>query len=72
MGREVGRRFKREGTCVYLWMIHDDVWQKSSQYCKVPIFQLKIKLKRNLILKFSCLNTLINFSLHLKGDAYSF
>ena len=25
MGREVGKRFKREGTHVYLWPIHVDV-----------------------------------------------
>ena len=41
MGREMGERFKREGTYVYLWLIHVDVWQKLSQYCKVIIFQLK-------------------------------
>ena len=28
MGREMGVRLKREGTYVYLWLIHDDVWQK--------------------------------------------
>ena len=33
-GWEVGGRFKREGTYVYLWLIHADVWQKSSQYYK--------------------------------------
>ena len=39
---EVGRRFKREGTHVYLWKIHVDVWQKLTQYCKAIILQLKI------------------------------
>ena len=34
MGREVGGRFKREGTNVYLWLIHVDVWQKTTQHCK--------------------------------------
>ena len=43
MGWEVGEMFKREGTYVYLWLIHVDVWQKSTQYCKI-ILQLKIKL----------------------------
>ena len=38
-------RFKREGTYVCLWLIHIDVWQKSSQYCKAIILQLKIKQK---------------------------
>ena len=42
----VGGRFKREWTYVYLWLIHVDIWQKPSQYCKVIILQLKIKLKK--------------------------
>ena len=48
MGWEVGGRFKREGTYVYLWLIHGDVWQKPIQYYKVIILQLKINkfLKR--------------------------
>ena len=36
-------RFKRERTYVCLWLIHVDVWQKLSLYCKVIILQLKIK-----------------------------
>ena len=39
---ELGGRFKREGTYVYLWLIHDDVWQKPTQYCKAIILHLKI------------------------------
>ena len=31
--------------CVYLWLIHVDVWQKPTQYYKAIIFQLKIHLK---------------------------
>ena len=42
MGREVGRRFTREGTWVYLWLIPADVWQKPTQYCKAINLQLKI------------------------------
>ena len=30
MGREMGGRFKREGTYVYLWLIHVDIWQKAT------------------------------------------
>ena len=42
-----GRRFKREGTYVYLWLIHV-VWQTPVQYCKVIILQLKInKILKN-------------------------
>ena len=36
----VGGKFKR--TCVYLWLIHADVWQKPTQYCKAIVLQLKI------------------------------
>ena len=39
--REVGGRLKREGTYVHLWLIHVDVWQKSNQYCKAIILQLR-------------------------------
>ena len=42
VGWEVGGRFKREGTYAYLWLIHVDVWQKPTQYCKAIILQLKI------------------------------
>ena len=41
-GWEVGMRFKREGAYVYLWLIHVDVWQKPTQYCKPIVIQLKI------------------------------
>ena len=33
--------FRREGTFVYLWLIHVVVWQKPTQYCKAIILQLK-------------------------------
>ena len=46
-------RFKRKGTSVYLWLIHADVWQKPTQYCKAIILQLKInkflKVKKSLL-----------------------
>ena len=32
-----------EGTYVYLWPIHADVWQKPSQYCKVRAIILQLK-----------------------------
>ena len=31
-----------EGTHVYPWLIHVDVWQKPTQFCKSIILQLKI------------------------------
>ena len=42
MGWEVAGRFRREGTYIYLWLIHVDTWWKPTQYCKPIIFQLKI------------------------------
>jgi len=47
MGREVGESFKMEGTYIYLWLIHIDVWQKLSQYCKTIILHSKIKYCKN-------------------------
>ena len=43
-GWEVGGRFKGDWTYVYLWLIHVDVWQKPTQYCKTIILQLKKNL----------------------------
>ena len=43
MGWEVGERFKRERTDVYVWLIHVDGWQKPTQHCKATILQLKKK-----------------------------
>ena len=42
----MGGKFKKEGTCIHLWLIHVDVWQKPTQYCKVIILQLKIQKRR--------------------------
>ena len=42
MGYEVGGRFKKEGTYVYLWLIHINVWQGPTQRYKAIILQLKI------------------------------
>ena len=36
-GREAGEGYKREGTYVYLWLIHVDIWQNLSQSGKVII-----------------------------------
>ena len=45
MGREVGGRFEREVTFVYLWLIHVDVWQKPTQYCNYPPIKINKILK---------------------------
>ena len=48
MGREMGGRFKREGMYLYLWMVHVEVWQKRTKFCKAITLQLKNKLiKKN-------------------------
>ena len=39
-----GGRFKREGTCVYLWLIHADMWQKPTQHHKATILQFKTNI----------------------------
>ena len=44
MGWDVGGRFKREGTYVYLWLIHVGAWQKPTQYCTAIILQLKMDI----------------------------
>ena len=46
MGWEAGGGFKREGTYVYLWLIHADVWQKPTRYCKAFILLLRIKKEK--------------------------
>ena len=46
---EVGERFKGEGTYICLWLIHADVRQKPTQYCKAIIPQIKInELKKEI------------------------
>ena len=41
MGREMGERFTGEGAYVYVWLIHYDIWQKTTQFCKAIILQFK-------------------------------
>ena len=45
----MGRRFGREGTWVYLWLILIDVWQKATKFCKAIILWSKNKLKIKLM-----------------------
>ena len=37
-----GREVQGEGTCVCLWLIHADAWQKLTEHGKAIILQLKI------------------------------
>ena len=39
MGKEMGGRFKREEIYVYLWLIHVEVRQKRTKFCKAIILQ---------------------------------
>ena len=65
IGRKMGERLKGEGIYVYLWLIHVDVWQKPTKFCKAVILQLKNnnrkkthwtvkKKKKSFPLKFLC------------------
>ena len=40
-GREMGGRFRKEETQVYLWLILVDVWQKTTKFYKAIILQFK-------------------------------
>ena len=42
---------KREGTYVFLWPIHVDVWQKPTQHCKAIILHKSKKKKKKVCLK---------------------
>ena len=55
MGADTGRRFEREGTYVYLWLIHVDVWQKPTKFCKAIILQLikNLKLRKETPFKYN-------------------
>ena len=57
-GGEEGRREGQEGRdiYIYLWLIHVDVQQKPTQFCKSIILQLKNKLRK--IIEF---NSSLNF-----------
>ena len=65
------QRFEREGTYVYLCLIHVDRWQKATQYCKVTILQLKLKKKRSgHVLAKKVFQLVINFHGKNKGRKY--
>ena len=49
MGREVGERFKREGTYIHIWLTHFDVCQTTTKFCKAIILQLKNKLIKKIL-----------------------
>ena len=38
-GERDGREVQREGTYVYLWLIHIEVWHKRTKFCKAIILQ---------------------------------
>ena len=44
---EMGGRFGREGTWVYLWLILVDVWQKTTKLYKAIILQFKKTFKKS-------------------------
>ena len=40
-GEEDEREIQEGGDILYLWLIHVNIWQKPTQYCKAIILQLK-------------------------------
>ena len=58
MGREMGGSFKTEVTYVYQWLIHVDILQKTTKFCKAIILQLKNKSFKKIL----CLNGFRLFS----------
>ena len=65
MGRgRGGRGFKSEGTYVYLWLFHVDIWQKPEQYYNYPSMKKLINFLKKRI---KCLE--INLSKEVK-DLY--
>ena len=76
MGREVEGRFKREGTYVYLWLIHVGVWQRPTQYCNYPLIKNKrrvfffLSFKDNFVLLSCFWKSVPDKSLHLQGDSW--
>ena len=66
----VGRRFEREVTFVYLWLIYTFVWQKPTQHCKQIILKLKVFKKSSL---FSCIQFCDTFYItHQKNVLFCF
>ena len=47
-GVEVGGKFRRKGTYVYLCLIHVDICQRPAQYCKANILQLNKREKKKI------------------------
>ena len=43
VGRAEGEVFRVEGTYVYLWLVHTDVWKKPSQYHNYPLIKINLK-----------------------------
>ena len=46
LGWGARRKFKEEGTHVYLWLTHTVGWQKPTQHCTAIFLQLKINVKK--------------------------
>ena len=62
-----GREVYEGGSYVYLWLIHVDVWQKPTRYCKAIILQLKI----NIFLKRICTKqTTFLLVIYLESESY--
>ena len=67
-GEGDGKKIQREGIYVYLWLIHVEVWQKATEFCKVIILQLKnkytLKKKKGYMYTYSWSTLLYNRNWH--------
>ena len=59
MAWEVGDRFKRKETYVYLQLIPTDVWHKPTQYGKAVILQVRVGPQRRLSTDSQCFPTVV-------------
>ena len=59
----MGGRFQRKRTYVYLWLIHVDVWEKSTQYCNYP--NIKNKFLKIGVVFFSSLPNFIYIYIYI-------
>ena len=48
-GEGDGPEVQEGGTCIYLWLVHADVWQKTAKFCKAIILHIKTTTKNSVM-----------------------
>ena len=67
----MGGGFRREGTYIYLWLIHVDVWQRPTQYCKAIILQSKTPQFKKISVKVESDESNWSWPCHSKGGLHN-